>query len=217
MVRKVEDPEFIYFPISNQDLKLASSFKHLSQYPIFVNFRKIVFMIDGSLTFQFFSRNKLGVYEGDHNTEFFYFKDYKYEINHYSYSQNSKYINFFYRNPTYVNKIKLRESNESTFINFYKNFLLKRKTIALAQTLYSLNLNPLEIYAQLISIIKGSYTSHLYINNCISKEDYKLKGRKITDLPNLDDIYDICMLYEEYKKGKYFDIQDLVSFFDKTS
>ena len=50
------------------------------------------------------------------------------------------------------------------------------------------------------------------MNNCISKEDYKSKGRKITDLPNLDDIYDVCMLYEDYKKGKYFDIQDLVNF-----
>jgi len=169
-------------------------------------------MIDGSLTFQFFSRHNLTTYEGDHNTEFYYSKDYKYEVNQYSFSQNSKYINFFYRNPNFVNVIKLQESNEGTFINFYKNFLLKRKTITLAQTLYSLNLNPLEIYAQLISIIKGSYTSHLYMNNCISKEDYKSKGRKITDLPNLDDIYDVCMLYEDYKKGKYFDIQDLVNF-----
>ncbi len=50
------------------------------------------------------------------------------------------------------------------------------------------------------------------MNNCISKEDYKNKGRKITDLPNLDEIYDICMLYEDYKKGKYFDIPDLVNF-----
>jgi len=50
------------------------------------------------------------------------------------------------------------------------------------------------------------------MNNCISKEDYKLKGRKITDLPNLDEIYDVCILYEDYKKGKYFDIQDLVNF-----
>ncbi len=46
----------------------------------------------------------------------------------------------------------------------------------------------------------------------ISKEDYKAKGEKLTDLPNLDEIYDVCMLYENYKKGKYFDIQDLVNF-----
>ena len=50
------------------------------------------------------------------------------------------------------------------------------------------------------------------MNNCISKEDYKTKGRKITDLPNLDKIYDLCMIYEDYKKGQYFDIQDLVNF-----
>ena len=111
-----------------------------------------------------------------------------------------------------MNVVKLQESNENIFVEFYKRFLSQRKIIPLAQNLFDLNLNPLEIYAQLISIIKGSYSSHLYMNNCISKEDYKKKGRKITDLPNLDEIYDICMKYEEYKNGKYFDIQDLVNF-----
>ena len=212
MVNKMEEIKSFYSPISSHLLKTMSSFRNLSKYPIFVNFRKIMFMIDGSLTFQFFSRLNLDIYEGDHDTEYFYSKDYKYEVNQYSSNQNYKYINFFYRSPDFINVIKLQESNEGTFINFYKDFLLKRKKIPLAETLYKLNLNPLEIYAQLISVIKGSYSSHLYMNNCISKDDYKLKGRKITDLPNLDEIYDVCMLYEDYKKGKYFDIQDLVNF-----
>jgi len=217
LVRKVDDSEFSYNPISSQSLKLASSFRNLSTYPIFVNFRKIMFMIDGSLTFQFFSRHNLTTYEGDHDTEFFYSKDYNYEVNQYSSDKNNKYLNLFYRNPTFINTIYLKESDKNTFISFYKHFLSKRKTIPLAQTLYNLKLNPVEIYAQLISVIKGSYSSHLYMNNCISKEDYKSKGRKLTDLPNLEDIYDVCMLYEEYKKGKYFDIQDLANFLIYTS
>ena len=212
MIRKIDDPDFNYYPISNNKLKLISSFRNLNEYPIFANFRKIMFMIDGSLTFQFFSRHNLMNYEGDYDTEYFYSKDYLYDVNKYSNNENYKYINFFYRSPNFKNVVQLQESNENTFITFYKNFLSKRKTIPLAQTLFALNLNPLEIYAQLISIIKGSYSSHLYMNNCISKEDYKAKGRKITDLPNLEEIYDICMIYEDYKKDKYFDIQDLVNF-----
>ena len=211
MVRKIDEIISEYNPISNQSLRLISSFRNLYQYPIFANFRKIMFMIDGSLTFQFFSRHNLKTYEGDHNTEYFYSKDYEYDVNKYS-DNNYKYIDFFYRSPSFLKVVQLREANESTFTSFYKNFLSKRKKVPLAQTLYILNLNPLEIYAQLISVIKGSYSSHLYMNNCISKEDYKSKGRKITDLPNLDEIYDVCMLYEDYKKGKYFDIQDLVNF-----
>jgi len=212
MVRKIDELESDYFPISNDALKLISSFRGLSEYPIFANFRKIMFMIDGSLTFQFFSRHNLMTYEGDHNTEYFYSNDYIYDVNKYSFNENYKYINFFYCSPIFSSIIQLKEANEATFIKFYKNFLTKRKKIPLSQTLFDLDLDPLEIYAQLISVIKGSYSSHLYMNNCISKEDYKTKGRKITDLPNLDDIYDVCMLYEEYKKGKYFDIQDLVNF-----
>ena len=203
MVRKTKEIEEEYSPISSQRLKLVSSFRNLSEYPIFANFRKLMFMIDGSLTFQFFSRHNLSIYEGDHDTEYFYSKDYIYDVNEYSFYGNNKHINFFYRSPYFSNVVELKEANENTFISFYKSFLSQRKSKPLAQTLYSLNLNPLEIYAQLISIIKGSFTSHFYMNNCISKEEYKEKGRKLTDLPNLDDVYELCMLYENYKKGNF--------------
>ena len=221
MVRKMEEKlndeinriNLEYNPILNNALRTISSFRKLYKYPIFANFRKIIFLIDGSLTFQFFRRRNLSIYEHDHDTEYFYSKDHIYEVNEYSYKEKIKYMNFFYRSPISSIKVELKEANESTFIAFYKSFLSKRKKVPLAQKLYLLNLNPLEIYAQLISIIKGSYISHLYMNNCISKEDYKAKGKKITDLPNLDEIYDVCMLYEDYKKkNKYFDIQDLVNF-----
>ena len=215
MVRKVLDLSKNYTPLSDNILRSISSFRQLYKYPIFVNFRKIMFMIDGSLTFQFFSRNKLTTYEGDPETEYNYVKDYEYEVNKYSYNDNNyKFINFFYRAPEFLNEVvKLKEANESTFLNFYENFLSRRKKVPLAETLYLLNLNPLEIYCQLLSVIKGSYSSHLYMNNCISKEEYKKRGKKITDLPNLDEIYDVCILYEDYKKQKnYFDIQDLVNF-----
>ena len=107
--------------------------------------------------------------------------------------------------------IKLKESNENTFSEFYQNFL--KKDTPLAKKLNELNLNPIEIYAQYISIIKGSYTSHLYSTNIISLEDYKNKGRKITDSLDLETVYNLCMNYEDYKrKSGYFDIQDLTNF-----
>jgi hypothetical protein len=71
MVRKIDELADDYFPLSNDDLKLISSFRGLSKYPIFANFRKIMFMLDGSLTFQFFSRHELLTYEGDHKTEYY--------------------------------------------------------------------------------------------------------------------------------------------------
>ena len=88
MVRKIDELSSEYYPISNQSLRLISSFRDLSNYPIFVNFRKLIFMLDGSLTFQFFSRHNHSTYEGDHNTEYFYVKDYVYEVNKYSNTQN---------------------------------------------------------------------------------------------------------------------------------
>ena len=82
MVRKIDELESDYFPISNDGLKLMSSFIGLSEYPIFANFRKIMFMIDGSLNSHFFNS------EGDHNTKYFYSKNYIYDVNKYSFNEN---------------------------------------------------------------------------------------------------------------------------------
>ena len=100
MVRKIQgklndEINLEYDPISNDSLRSISSFRKLYKYPIFANFRKIMFMIDGSLTFQFFSRHNLSIYEHDHDTEYFYSKDHEYEVNEYSYKDKSKYMNFF--------------------------------------------------------------------------------------------------------------------------
>ena len=175
-----------------------------------------MFLIDGSLTFQFFHRKYLKEFEGNENpnSEFYFILNNKFECNNYFKNENPN-INFFYTNPI-LNKnedeiIYLKEANETTFQKFYYDYL-KNKKDELSQKLISININYLEIYAQLNSIIKGSYTSHLYSNNCISKEEYKSKGRRLTDLPDLDSIYDICMKYELYKKkNNYFDIQDLTN------
>jgi len=205
-----------YKRIIDKDLKSFYSFRDVTSYPLFINFRKLIFMIDGSLTFQFFHRKDLKIFEGneDPKSEFYYILNNYYECNNYINNENPN-INFFYRNPFLKDEkqetIYLKEANENTFQKFYRDYL-KNKKDELSEKLISLNLNYLEIYAQLNSIIKGSYSSHLYSNNCISKEEYKAKGRKLTDLPDLDSIYDICIKYEYYKKkNNYFDIQDLTN------
>jgi superfamily I DNA/RNA helicase len=83
----------------------------------------------------------------------------------------------------------------------------------LAKKLSELKLNSIEVYSQYISIIKGSFTSHLYPTNCISLEEYKKKGKKITDSLCLEVVYEICMEFENFKrKSNMFDIQDLTNF-----
>ena len=211
IISKIYELEFI--PIDQERMKLISSFRDLYNYPIFINFRKLLFMIDGSLTFQYFKRHNLKIFEGNKDAEFEYILNNEYEVNNYEFQGDPNYLNFFYRSPKFKGNINKKEANENTFFIFYNNFISKRKQIPLAQKIFDLHLKPIEIYAQHISIIKGSYMSHLYMDNCISKEDYKNKGKKITDLPGLDDIYDLCILYEKYKKNhNLFDIQDLVNF-----
>ena len=126
MVNKIKDKDFRNVQISNQLLRTTSSFRDLYNYPVFMNFRKILFMIDGSLTFQFFYRHNLRIYEGNHDSENSYIKDYLYDVNEYNIN-NYNNINFFYRSPSFKKVVKLKEANEMTFINFYDNFLKQRK------------------------------------------------------------------------------------------
>ena len=209
---------FSFNEIGKKKIEEISSFRDVSSYPIFVNFRKIMFMIDGSLTFQFFKRKDLRTFENPDDSMYLYDEDKIYECNNYYIlsDENFKhnFINFFYTSPELVKDypiVYLKESNEKTFDKFYNNYL--NNGTDLAKKLKELDLNSIEIYAQYISIIKGSFTSHLYSTNCITLEDYKRKGKKITDSLRHEVIYEICMEYENYKrKSGYFDIQDLTNF-----
>ena len=58
--------------IGDNEMKKISSFRDVNSYPIFINFRKIMFMIDGSLTFQFFKRKDLKIFENADDSMFYY-------------------------------------------------------------------------------------------------------------------------------------------------
>ena len=45
-----------YIPSSLSSIESLQSFLNIKKYPMFINFRKIIFLIDGSLNFQFFDR-----------------------------------------------------------------------------------------------------------------------------------------------------------------
>ena len=89
--------------------------------------------------------------------------------------------------------------------------MISNKRKPLTQKLLKLKLKPIEIYSQINSVIKGSLKSHLSYSNCITKEDYLNLGKKLTDLPDLDTIYETFCEYETWKKNNnLFDTQDLI-------
>ena len=82
------------------------SFRDIYSYPAFFNFRKIMFLIDGSLTFQFFRRKNLRIMENSDESMFEYDKNKVYICNNYYILSDDKfrnnYINYFYRSPILV-------------------------------------------------------------------------------------------------------------------
>ena len=240
-----------YTGIKRDDFSTLQTFDSIQRFPVFMNFRKLMFMIDSSITFQFFARTSFK-YSGLKDCQITYSANQLYICNNYSSNTNPTNLqkaNFFLRNPIFLgSSLEMHEVNESHFFEFYKSLLeqaswksKKDKNIkykkqhhnndnlnrnedsyvelmnkVLANCLqYNSQISPSEIYSQIHSLIKGSLDSSNYETNCISRESYINKGKKLTminDKNILNYVYDVLLLYEKFKKEKLlFDIQDVTN------
>ena len=231
-----------YFSLQKQAVAKLASFKDIKSFPCFFNFRKLMFLIDSALTFQFFKRENFHkLLLSLHDCEITFIPTQEYYCNSYDTYGSSNEVTFFLRNPHYNNQTVVRkEVNETDFYEFMNKIinkakeqkkrsnkskqkekitqnegesLLMNKVISFLVSI-DFNVNPLEVYSQIYSVIKGSITSSNSYRNCISREEYQLKGNKLTgfDSEYKDFIYDIAMLYENHKKlERCFDLQDLTN------
>ena len=247
-----------YKGLSRDGISMLPSFDLIQQFPVFLNFRKLMFMIDSSITFQFFARTSFK-YSGLTDCQIAYNANQLYICNNYSSDMNPYNLqkaNFFLRNPIFAGSlIEMHEVNENYFFDFYNSLLeqsawktkkdkfvkpkksknknnkdknsgnnskknedsyveLEKKVLENCQQ-YNSQISPSEIYSQIHSVIKGSLDSSNYETNCISRENYISKGKKLTmidDVNILNHIYDVSLLYEKQKKEKHlFDIQDITN------
>jgi hypothetical protein len=204
---------FEYKPNSLDYILKLNSFSDLKKFPSFLNFRKLIFMLDGSLNFQFFDRpanNRMN--KRDNNCDVKYIPNLVYDINYKINIKSVGELNYFYRSQ-YGEPYKAKEINEDVFYHEFNtsisnNKILNDRTKKIAITTY-------EVYSQIISIIKGSYCSYLSYSNSITREQYKQLGKKITMFTEeqKDEIYNYFIKYEQWKyENNYFDFQDVVNF-----
>ena len=162
------------------------------------------------MNFQFFDRpakNKMN--KRDNDCDIKYIPNIEYDINYQVDLDDIGILNYFYRSR-YGQTYKAKEINEDIFYHYFdeeirKNKILNNRTKKLAITTY-------EVYSQIISIIKGSYSSYLSYSNSITREQYKVLGKKITMFTEeqKDEIYNYYIKYEKWKKeNNYFDFQDV--------
>ena len=189
------------------------SFKDINAYPLFVNFRKIIFLIDASINRQFFDRpieNKL--VKKNENCDILYCENEIYKSVYQKHSNAfSKTKTHFYTNASSHYKVQCKEVDSSFFIFYFSSRCLKD------------HLDPNEVYSQIISVIKGSLFSYLNPNNGLSRYQYHQIGVKLAKFneSQRNIIYDIFLEYEQLKetkgmegeeKVKYFDFQDVVNY-----
>ena len=228
-----------YNPI-NKNIKY-NSFLEINSYPIFFNFRKMLFLIDGSINFQFFKRNDHKAFQPV-NFECLtrYVDDMEYLCNNYYKNElDFSFQTFFIRSPILVNlnPIRKKEINEKGFHIFYEKLKTqivefkkkrsqkknnKNNRINIEEeikeqyfnSISNVKASEMEIYSQIFSVIKGSLLSYTNYSNCLTWDEYNKKGQKLTDFNEEErkGIYDICILYEQYKiQNNLFDIQDLTN------
>ena len=188
-----------------------SSFVHQQKYPLFVNFRKLIFMIDGSLNFQFFDRpnkNKLRKRQDDCDIRFYHDCQYDVMVN-LSFMVYRPGNIYFYRREYLQDPLVMTEINEDIFYNKFDTQIKDNKILNNDRS----HISTYEVYSNIISIIKGSIKS--YLVGALSLEDYLSTGKKVCpfNLEQKNEIYKIFEQYEFWKFSKnYFDFQDVVNY-----
>jgi hypothetical protein len=196
-VAKILNLNLIYNKVYERNINNFNSFYEVNKFPIFLNFRKIIFLIDGTLSTQFFHReyfNKVSKLDDDCDLEFKY--NIKYFLNNYPKSLDFKTKTFFLRSPENQGKIEKIEVNE---VDFEKSFFKRYLKNELVQSAKDKKLNHSFIFSQIHSIIKGSINSHFSNNNCITLEEYHQVGSKFSEL-NFEEKSLVYEIYMEYGK-----------------
>ena len=159
-----------YEPTPLEYILKLNSFSDLKKFPSFINFRKLIFMLDGSLNFKFFDRptnNELKKEEIDCDIRFY--PSCKYDCNYPINTSSIGYQNLFYRSQ-YGFSMKCTEINED---NFYQEFNEQIQNNLILNKNKKISINSFEVYSQIISIIKGSLKSYLSYSNGITLEQYQ--------------------------------------------
>ena len=202
----------LYLTPTNQKIyEKMSSFASQKKYPLFLNFRKLLFMIDGSLNYQFFDRpNNNQLKKRQEDCDIRYYPDCEYDVMADLSNLTKKPGNiYFYRRKYLWNPLVMTEINEDSFYNEFKESIKNNKVLNNENS----NISSYEVYSNIISIIKGSVKS--YLAGYLSREEYYSIGKKICpfNLEQKKEIYKYFEKYENWKaNNKYFDIQDLVNY-----
>ena len=199
------------YPTSQKTYEKMSSFVHQQKYPLFLNFRKLIFMIDGSLNFQFFDRpNKNKLRKRQDDCDIRYYSDCQYDVM----ADLSLMVNrppniYFYRREYLEDPLVMTEINEDTFYNTFNTKIQDNKILNNDKS----KISTYEVYSNIISIIKGSIKS--YLVGALSLNEYLSIGKKVCtfDTEQKKEIYNIFKQYENWKyKNNYFDFQDVVNY-----
>ena len=130
MINKSE-LEVDFEPLTEERLRQIHSFEDVKSYPLFANFRKLLFMLDGSLTFQFFYRvNHTRFNPAKNDCDVNFMRGLSYVCNDYYMSKNDfDCSTYFLRSPSLTSEEKRNqiEINEYEFHLFYQGLIDKGK------------------------------------------------------------------------------------------
>ncbi|CAD8105849.1 unnamed protein product [Paramecium sonneborni] len=186
-----------------------SRFSDINQFPIFLTLRKFLFLVDASLINSFFS-----IFENQHDRSSQWHNE---QFGQMSLSQNNEIIEkkleqFNQRlmdeidNKDYI-ETKMHEVTQDVFVRIFWPKILQTLKKKLDKTK---SFDPIYIWSEICTKIKGHETSHEYPDRYMNYDNYYY----LQQLPEeqCSFVYEVFQIYEQLKFSLgYYDLLDLVN------
>ncbi|CAD8201725.1 unnamed protein product [Paramecium octaurelia] len=184
-------------------------FSDVNQFPIFVTLRKFLFLVDASLINSFFAifGHKQDRSSQWHNEQFGQMKlSQNNEVIEKKLEQINQKLMDEIDNSDYI-QTKMHEVTQDVFVRVFWPKILE--TIKLQSPLSKCS-DPIYIWSEICTKIKGHETSHEYIDRYLSYENYYYMQGSQEDVCSF--VYEAFQIYEQlkYQLG-YYDLLDLVN------
>ncbi|CAK71756.1 unnamed protein product (macronuclear) [Paramecium tetraurelia] len=181
----------------------------IKQFPAFLTIRKLLFLIDSQLQNPFFKNiEQIHRQAQWHNEQFGVLSLNQNATNNFSEKLESQVHDLDSKEIIYHNN-KLKEVTLESFKEFFWPKIMQEFHWT-EKAIFS-ELDPIIIWSEIITIIKGHEFSYLFPNFHLSQEEYK-RSYSHNRQSQPDQVFKIFLIYEKLKsKYDYYDILDLIN------
>ncbi|CAD8090940.1 unnamed protein product [Paramecium primaurelia] len=181
----------------------------IKQFPAFLTIRKLLFLLDSQLQNPFFKKTEQIHRSAQWHNEYFGVLSLNQNVtNNLTEKLDSEFNDLDSKEIIYHNN-KMKEVTLECFKEFFWPKIIQELTWYQKQSISSLD--PIIIWSEIITIIKGNETSYQYPNFHLNLKEY-MKRYNFQSQSQPNEVFQIFLIYEKLKSQyDYYDILDLIN------